>query len=109
MISIDDIRFIEHGGRYGNALGCYMPGGYWVSKERIVFAWEKSRANQQQIDWSGKVCAETLIGTDTWKSLSFGHRLALGRCIKCFCNRQMLPIEVANPDKKGKRLYRRKK
>lgn len=36
-------------------------------------------------------------------------QLALGRCIKFFSVQGMLPLEVANPGKKGKRHYLRRR
>lgn len=108
MNTINEINFTEHGGIHGKQLGVFMPGGYWVPKNEVILAWDVATAEQQGIDWAEKVCAETFMHPEIWRQFSKAMKFRLGRCIKYFCDHEMLPIEVANPGKKGKRFYRRK-
>lgn len=108
MQSINDINFIEPGGRYGKQTGIFMPGGYWVPQIEVILAWELTIANLPAIDWAEKVCTETIMHPEIWRGFDHPMRFRLGRCLTFFCKHKMLPIEIANPLKKGKRFYKRK-
>ena len=108
MKTIQNIKFIEHGGRYGKKLGLFMPGRYWVGEPEIALTWIFATAHLNKIDWSEKVCTETFFTEGVWKDFSDHVKRCLGRSLKFFCKHEMLPIEVANPNKKGKRFYKLK-
>lgn len=108
MSTVDDIRFIEHGGLRGKQTGIFMPGHYWVPKDEIILAWEIANANLPELDWVEKASSETILNPEIWRQFSNSMKFRLGRCLKYFSEHGMLPIVVANPDKKGKRFYKRK-
>lgn len=103
---VEQIQFDERNGKHGKQLGIYMRGGFWVPKGDVLMAWKNAAAHYPLVDWGLKVCAATFFDYDEWKAFPFGKQLALGRCIRFFSDQEMLPIEVANPGKKGKRFYR---
>lgn len=104
MNSFEDIRFEEN----GKQLGLYMPGHYWVPKAEIELVWNMANAYLPEIDWTKRVCTETFFTTEIWKQFKKPIRFMLGRCLKYFSVHGILPIEVSNPDKSGKRYYRRR-
>lgn len=108
MKTIHDINFYKRGAQYGDERGMYMPGRYWVSEAEIVLAWDMCEARLADIDWTKKVCAETIFTTDIWHTLPIGTRNNLGRCIKYFSVHNMQPIKVANPGTKGTLFYKQK-
>lgn len=109
MRTIHDIKFDKHGGKFGNQLGLYMPGHYWVPKAEIELAWDIANAHLPDIDWTKRVYSETIFTTDIWEEFKKPTKLMLGRCLKYFSVHGMLPIEVANPGKKGKIFYKQKR
>jgi hypothetical protein len=50
--------------------------------------------------------AQTLYDDPEWSRLRFGRRIAIGRCIRLFADRKMLPIRVMNPKAKGTKKYK---
>lgn len=112
IIKFDDfnkIKFVRHGGKYGKQLGLRMPGHYWVPREDVLFAWDNATKRIFLIDWYKKVVSKCFFDQDAWSGFPKGKKLALGRCIKYFSTHEMLPIEVANPEKKGSRVYKQSK
>lgn len=107
MNNLEDISFEERGSKRGTVKGIVMPSGVWVAQEILELALQNAKSRLQDIDWRKKVCSATFFDPAEWKHFRFGKQLALGRCIKFFSVNGILPIEVANPDKKGKRFYRR--
>lgn len=107
-MKFEDIRYEERDKRPGKQQGLVMPGGFWVQKNTMRVAWEQLHKNWPSIDWSRLQSAEDLIGAEFWAQQTFGMQLALGRCVRYFVRHDMLPrpLEVANPGKKGKRLYK---
>ena len=104
-MQFSDIQFIEHGGRYGSSLGLNA-GGYWVAKLRFEQMWQRANATIQELNWSEPQTVVTIYGDkEDWLSYKVGARIALGRCLKHFADHDMLPIRVANPNKKGTRKY----
>jgi len=49
--------------------------------------------------------ARTLYDDPDWSELRFGRRIAIGRCIRLFADREMLPIRVVNPKATGTKKY----
>ena len=100
-----DINFTEHSWHYGTSLG-FPVRGYWVTKDLFDLMWRKANREIPKLDWSKQQTVVTIFGgKDEWQQLSFGQRIALGRCLKYFADQGMLPIRVANPGKKGTRKY----
>ena len=108
MNTIQNIKFIEHGGRYGQNLGMFMPGHYWVPAPEIDLTWIFATAHLDKVDWTKKVYAETVFTKDVWCTFTKHQKHCFGRSLKYFTVQGMLPIEVANPNKKGKRFYKLK-
>lgn len=108
MESIRDIKFDERKSKHGIQRGLYMPGHYWVPEAEIKLTWEIANAQLGDIDWTQKVCTETIFTADIWKEFKKPVKFMLGRCLKYFSVREMLPLEVANPGKKGKIFYKQR-
>lgn len=108
MNTVYDINFIEHGGIHGKQLGIFMPGLYWVPKDEVLLSWEIANATLHEIDWTKKVCTETILSPEIWRQFATSMKYRLGRCLKFFSDQELLPIDVANPGKKGKRFYKKK-
>lgn len=108
MQELTKFQLYEHGGKFGCQIGMFMPGGFWVPKCDIVMAWRNAKVRFESIAWTQKVGADAFFEKQEWKEFPFGKKLALGRCIKFFCVEGLLPIEVANPGKKGRRYYTKK-
>ena len=112
MMRFNDLLYDEGTGKYANTLGLVMPGGFWVFKETMIFAWKAVHENWRNVDWTEKQCSETLIGTDVWNTKANGAKRALGRCITLFAKHNMLPLPLApaltrkgKPYKGGKHLF----
>ena len=103
-----DIKFTEHGGRYGSSKGLRI-GGYWVTKDLVDLMWLRAPQVLPNLDWSKPQTVVTIFGDlDDWRARKPGPRIALGRCLKYFADNNMLPIRVVNAGKGGTRKYVRK-
>ena len=100
-----DIKFYERSGSKNAALGMHLPGGYWVSKSLFDEAWTRVFEGLPSPDCKELHTAKSMYGSKAWEELGFGARIALGRCVKYFVDREMLPLKIANPTKKGTRKY----
>ena len=112
IIKFDDfnkIKFEQHSGKFGKQLGLRMSGNYWVPREDVLFAWENATPRVFLLDWTKPVFSKLFFDQDKWNGFPKGKKLALGRCIKYFSTHEMLPIEEANPEKKGSRIYKKGK
>ena len=102
----ENIAFYERGGSDKPGLGQHLRG-YWVGKKWFEIAWTNASVEFSKLDWAKPQTTESLCGEACWKANGFGNRLRLGRCIRYFADEGILPIQVANPGKKGKRKYSR--
>ena len=112
MKKFEDIFYVERIDKYGNTLGLYMPGGFFVFESTIKKAWVSIHENWNNIDWTERQTAETLIGSDVWNEQVNGAKKALGRAIKFFVKYDMLPLPLVvaktrkgTPYKGGKLFY----
>ena len=103
-MQFSDIKFIEHGGRYGSSKG-FRIHGYWVFQSTIEDSWYRVCKGLPSADCRAEHTAKSMYGEDDWIRLSFGMQLALGRSVKFFVDHEMLPLKVSNPTKKGARKY----
>lgn len=99
-----DIKFHNRNESGEPDFGRYLHG-YWVPKSDFERMWRAAIVELPKLDWSKLQCAETLYGTERWLAHKVGKRIALGRCLKFFADNNMLPIQVANRRKGGKRKY----
>lgn len=106
-MSFDGIDFCESGRRDRPGLGLYVRG-YWVGKTTMEMAWKQVAANLAALNLGEKQTAETLCGKAFWQEQNCSKRLSLGRCVKFLVDQEFIPLQVANPGKKGKRKYVRK-
>jgi hypothetical protein len=102
------INLLRLGGIPAKGSGYYMPGNFFVPIDDILLAWKNATTHIDGINWRKQVSSASFFDEDDWQSFIRGKRHALGRCIKFFCVQDLLPIEVVNQGKTGKRLYRRK-
>lgn len=103
-MKVNDINFYE---REGYGIGLHVRG-CWVGKLTFEIMWHRASISVHQVDWPELQTTESLYGKKDWRDVEFKRRLSLGRCLRFFSDHEMLPIEIANPTKKGKRKYRRK-
>lgn len=104
-MKFSDIKFIKDGRPHGSSIGLYL-AGHWVSKDLFDLMWIHASQSLPKVDWSRKQTSADVFGDkDLWVSHKVGRRIALGRCLKYFADRDILPIRVANPGKKGPRRY----
>ena len=107
MEKLKSYKFCNHDWKYGQTIGWFMPGEFFVPLEDIKMALSNALMHIDGIDWTQKVAASAFFDKEDWEGFVFGKRLALGRCIKFFCDEGLLPIKVTNPGKKGRRYYER--
>jgi len=103
-MKFEDIAFYERGGSDKPGLGRHLRG-YWVDKKWFEIAWTTASMNFPKLDWAVPQTTETICGEACWKAHWLVDRFRLGRCVRYFSDEEMLPIQVANPKKKGKRKY----
>jgi len=103
----ENIEFVESGRFDRPGLGLFLRG-HWVTKKTVVAAWKRASTNVPGLNWQVVQTTETIYNDQNWQLLPLAFRLALGRCIRFFVDKEMLPLEEVNPGKKGKRKYRRK-
>lgn len=98
------LRFAKRSGKKGPSTGLDL-GRHWVFEGQIRTAWERIRAGLATADWSRPQTAESLFNDPNWKSMKFGVRIAIGRCLRFFVNHGMLPLKVINPYSTGTKQY----
>jgi hypothetical protein len=106
-MQFSEIQFTEHKWRYGTSLG-FPIAGHWVAKSTLIDAWNHVCKGIPSADSRAEHTAKSMYGEGEWKNLPFGRQLALGRCVKFFVDKGMLPLKISNPTKKGTRKYVRK-
>ena len=104
-MKFNEINFCESDKPNKPGLGLFLPGHYWVAKKYFELVWRYAALEIPKLDWSQEQCAETIFGKARWKEFDFWEQIRLGRCVKYFVTREMLPLRLANPRKKGKRKY----
>jgi hypothetical protein len=106
-MNFNDIDFYERGGTCKPVYGLHLYG-YWVEKTFFETAWTHALEQLPRLDWKVPQTSETICISTYWQAQQIGDRLRLGRCVKYFVDQGMLPLQVANPGKKGKKKYSRK-
>lgn len=97
------LRYVKHGGKYGNAAGIYTQGGRWVFRRNVERAIAGLEVNGATLDWMTPQITERIIGTALYKSWSVEDRRAIGRAISYMIWRDMLStrLQRANPGVSG--------
>lgn len=104
-----NIKFVERNGKYGKTYGLFACGGrHWVEKRYFRLMWQTALDELPKLDWSRPKVTKSFFAAEDWKDFKIGKKIALGRCLKFFVDHDMLPLRVANPDKKGPRRYIKK-
>lgn len=103
-MKFEDIAYYERSGSDKPELGRHIRG-YWVSKKYFEIAWKNASAEFLKLDWLKPQTTETLCGEAYWGVSGIGTHIKLGRCMKYFADQELLPIQVANPGKRGKRKF----
>lgn len=88
------------GSSVGKRLGCA-----WVFRHIFQATWDRICNSSATADWSKHQTAKSLYDDPNWCSLGFGHRIAIGRCLRHFVNNGMLPLQVINPQSTGTKYY----
>ena len=105
-MKFEDIDFYERAGSINHEVGIHLKGR-WVPKKNFETVWKGALMEISKLDWTHPQTAETISGVPDWKKLPVGYRISLGRCLKYFVDEGMLPLRIANPEKKGTRKYAR--
>ncbi len=105
---IEEIRFLPRAFHPEEGLGLYVPGPYWVYQCTVLEAWDQVEAALPTLSRRADFTTKMLWEEKVWNSFPFGKRLALGRCIRYFADRLMLPYLLLNPERKsGTKKYLR--
>jgi hypothetical protein len=103
----EDIAFYQQSGSKENSeYGLHLKG-YWVQKIFFEEAWMQAQLNIPKLKWDKPQTVVAICGDKNWKSRKVGVRIRIGRCLKYFVGEGMLPLCIANPNKKGSRKYSR--
>ncbi|MBK8106505.1 MAG: hypothetical protein IPK42_13345 [Betaproteobacteria bacterium] len=94
---------VRHGLR-GPSVGIQI-GRHWIFKWIVEEAFKRARQTLSTSTPGAMHTAQTLYDDPEWSRLRFGRRIAIGRCIRLFADRKMLPIQVTNPKAKGTKKY----
>lgn len=101
------VRYVKHGGKYGNAEGVFAPGGHWVFKRNVERAIAGLETNGESIDWTKPHKTEVVLGKVLYKSYSVIDRRQIGHTISYFIWQDLLSkkLKCANPDVRGTRTW----
>lgn len=91
-------------GKRGSMVGLQL-SSHFVSKEIFETAWQTFRAAIGGADWSKQQTAKSLFNDPSWDRLSFGRRIAIGRCLRYFVDQEFLPLRLLNPESTGTKKY----
>ena len=94
---------VRHGPR-GPSIGIQI-GRHWIFKWIVEAAFTRALQTLSTSDSLKLHTAQALYDDQDWPSFGFGRRIAIGRCIRLFADRQMLPIRVVNPKATGTKKY----
>ncbi len=98
------MRYSKRSVKNGPGTGLDL-GRHWVFEEQFRAAWARLCAGLATADWSKPQTARSLYNDPDWESMKFGVRIAIGRCLRFFVKREMLPLKVINPQATGTKLY----
>src|ERR1035437_9807362 len=101
-----DIPFVKREGMHGTTFGLFACGKrHWVKRGYFSLMWKTAWNELPKLDWTSPKVTRSFFVAEDWKDFLIGKKIALGRCLKFFVDHDMLPLRVANPDKKGPRKY----
>ena len=101
---LEGIQYSVRHGKRGPSVGIQI-GRHWVFKWIVEEAFRRARETLSTSEPGALYTAKALYDDPAWSELSFGRRIAIGRCIRLFADRKMLPIRVINPNAKGTKKY----
>lgn len=104
-MKFENIPFTTRNGANGKMLGLRLNGRNWVPKDRCEQMWDRATEVLPLLDWSVPRTTSSFFETEQWKKLRAGQTQALGRCLRYFAEREMLPIYCINPEKSGTKRY----
>lgn len=101
---VETIGFEARHGRNGPCVGMQL-GWHFVFKSIFEQAWRRISASIANADKSQLHTAQSLFRHENWRNLSFGYRIAIGRCLRYFVKLGWLPLMIANPNSTGTKKY----
>ncbi len=80
-------------------------GRHWVFQGQVEWTLRLARESIPARDFTRPLKVQEILDDPLWRTRKFGTRIAIGRCLKMFSRRELIPIRESNPGKKGPRKY----
>lgn len=97
-------KFETRQGKGGPMDGLQL-GRNFVFKDIVETGWQTFRTAIEGADWTKPQTAKSLFNDPNWDRLSFGRRIAIGRCLRYFVDHEMLLLGLLNPESTGTKKY----
>lgn len=99
-----DLVFETRTGQKGPIVGLQI-GRHWVFRAQAEWTLRLARESIPMRDFLKPLKVQEILDDPLWRTRKFGTRIAIGRCLKLFVGRNLIPLRESNPDKKGPRKY----
>ena len=103
-IDLSSIEFEVRDGPWGTSVG-KMLGWQWVFKDIFENALIRFDATLPTLDWSKPQTSKSLYNDPDWPEKKLVRRFAIGRCLRFFADRELLPLRCINPRATGTKKY----
>lgn len=97
-------KFETRQGKGGPVVGLQL-GRNFVFKELFETAGKRFCLTIVGADWTKPQTAKSLFNDPGWDRLSFGRRIAIGRCLRYFVDQEFLLLGLLNPESTGTKKY----
>ncbi len=102
--SIRALVFQTRTGPKGPVFGIQI-GRNWVFQGQVEWTWRLARESMPTLAFLKPLKVQAILNDPLWRTRKFGTRIAIGRCLKLFVRRNLIPLLESNPGKKGPRKY----
>lgn len=103
-VDLSSIDFEVRNGPWGPSVG-KMLGWQWVFKDIFETALTRFDATLPTLDWSKPQTSKALYNDPDWPEKKLVRRFAIGRCLRFFADRELLPLRCINPRATGTKKY----
>ncbi len=80
-------------------------GRHWVFQSLIEWTLREARESIETLAFPRPLKVQQILNDPLWRTRKFGTRIAIGRCLKLFVRRNLIPLRESNPGKTGPRKY----
>ncbi len=101
---INGLVFETRTGPKGTVTGIQI-GRHWVFQGLLEWTLREARESIPTLAFLKPLKVQEILDDPLWRTRKFGTRIAIGRCLKLFVRRNLIPLRESNPDKKGPRKY----